>query len=137
VVERDGTLIMVDDDRMPLNPAKPEEKMVRFRTLGCYPLTGAVESDAPTLPDDHPGNAADHHVRAPGPRDRPRPVRLDGKEKAGGLLLMATESDLIATDIEAYLEGAGEQGPAAVHHLRQRRRRQVDADRPPALRHPS
>ncbi|MCC9625662.1 sulfate adenylyltransferase subunit CysD [Thalassospira sp. MA62] len=52
VVERDGMLIMVDDDRMPLNPGeKPEMKSVRFRTLGCYPLTGAVESDAATLPD--------------------------------------------------------------------------------------
>jgi sulfate adenylyltransferase subunit 2 len=51
VVERDGTLIMVDDDRMPLNPGeKPQMKMVRFRTLGCYPLTGAVESEADTLP---------------------------------------------------------------------------------------
>ena len=52
VVERDGTLIMVDDDRMPLKPGeKPEMKSVRFRTLGCYPLTGAVESEANTLPD--------------------------------------------------------------------------------------
>lgn len=51
VVERDGTLIMVDDDRMPLNPGeKPMMKMVRFRTLGCYPLSGAVESQATTLP---------------------------------------------------------------------------------------
>ena len=52
VVERDGVLIMVDDDRMPLQPGEvPMEKMVRFRTLGCYPLTGAVESEAVTLPD--------------------------------------------------------------------------------------
>lgn len=52
VVERDGTLIMVDDERMPLRPDEvPEQKMVRFRTLGCYPLTGAVESSAATLPD--------------------------------------------------------------------------------------
>ena len=52
VVERDGTLIMVDDDRMPMAPGEtPEMKMVRFRTLGCYPLTGAVESDATTLPE--------------------------------------------------------------------------------------
>jgi len=52
VVERDGTLIMVDDDRMPISPDdKVEEKMVRFRTLGCYPLTGAVESTATTLPE--------------------------------------------------------------------------------------
>jgi len=51
VVERDGTLIMVDDDRMPLEPGEtPEMKSVRFRTLGCYPLTGAVESLADTLP---------------------------------------------------------------------------------------
>ena len=51
MVERDGTLIMVDDDRMPLDGETPVEKMVRFRTLGCYPLTGAVESNATTLPD--------------------------------------------------------------------------------------
>ncbi|KZX79023.1 sulfate adenylyltransferase small subunit [Oleiphilus sp. HI0009] len=52
VVERDGTLIMVDDERMPLKEGEvPEMKSVRFRTLGCYPLTGAVESEAKTLPD--------------------------------------------------------------------------------------
>ena len=51
VVERDGSLIMVDDDRMPLKPGEtPEMRSVRFRTLGCYPLTGAVESEATTLP---------------------------------------------------------------------------------------
>jgi sulfate adenylyltransferase subunit 2 len=50
VVSRDGTLIMVDDDRMPLAPGEvPMMKSVRFRTLGCYPLTGAVESTAATL----------------------------------------------------------------------------------------
>jgi len=52
VVERDGALIMVDDERMPLNPGEtPMMKSVRFRTLGCYPLTGAVESTATTLPE--------------------------------------------------------------------------------------
>ncbi|MCR4740299.1 MAG: sulfate adenylyltransferase subunit CysD [Lachnospiraceae bacterium] len=52
VVIRDGNIIMVDDDRMPLNPGeKPEMKKVRFRTLGCYPLTGGVYSDAETLPE--------------------------------------------------------------------------------------
>ncbi|MDD5214359.1 MAG: sulfate adenylyltransferase subunit CysD [Methylococcales bacterium] len=52
VVERDGMLIMVDDDRMPIGEhEKVEMKKVRFRTLGCYPLTGAVESDATTLPE--------------------------------------------------------------------------------------
>jgi sulfate adenylyltransferase subunit 2 len=51
VVRRDGTWIMVDDDRMPLDPGEtPEMRQVRFRTLGCYPLTGAIESDAATLP---------------------------------------------------------------------------------------
>jgi sulfate adenylyltransferase subunit 2 len=51
VVERDGALIMVDDERMPLNPGEqPVMKTVRFRTLGCYPLTGAIESTADTLP---------------------------------------------------------------------------------------
>ncbi|QYK00263.1 sulfate adenylyltransferase subunit CysD [Shewanella psychrotolerans] len=52
VVKRDGTLIMVDDERMELAPGEEvEHKMVRFRTLGCYPLTGAVESQATTLPE--------------------------------------------------------------------------------------
>jgi sulfate adenylyltransferase subunit 2 len=52
VVMRDGTLIMVDDDRMPMNPGEvPMMKRVRFRTLGCYPLTGAIESTAATLPE--------------------------------------------------------------------------------------
>ncbi len=50
VVERSGTLIMVDDDRMPLRPGEvPEMRKVRFRTLGCYPLTGAIESEADNL----------------------------------------------------------------------------------------
>jgi sulfate adenylyltransferase subunit 2 len=52
VVHRSGTWIMLDDDRLPLNPTeKAETRMVRFRTLGCYPLSGAVESTASTLPD--------------------------------------------------------------------------------------
>jgi sulfate adenylyltransferase subunit 2 len=50
VVRRSGTLIMVDDDRMKLEPCEVvEHKMVRFRTLGCYPLTGGIESEAATL----------------------------------------------------------------------------------------
>jgi len=52
VVERDGLLIMVDDDRFPLHEGEvPQMRSVRFRTLGCYPLTGAVESEAATLPE--------------------------------------------------------------------------------------
>ncbi len=76
VVERDGMLIMVDDDRIPLEPGEePVEKMVRFRTLGCYPLTGAVESSAQTLPEiiqetlltttsERQGRAIDHDQAA-------------------------------------------------------------------------
>ena len=52
VVERDGGLIMADDERMRFNPGeKPVDRLVRFRTLGCYPLTGAIESNATTLED--------------------------------------------------------------------------------------
>ena len=52
VVEREGMLVMVDDERLPLEPGEtPKELSVRFRTLGCYPLTGAVESSAATLPE--------------------------------------------------------------------------------------
>jgi sulfate adenylyltransferase subunit 2 len=52
VVDRNGTLIMVDDDRMRLEPnEKPRTERVRFRTLGCYPLSGAIESSATTVPE--------------------------------------------------------------------------------------
>jgi sulfate adenylyltransferase subunit 2 len=97
VVERDGTLIMVDDDRMPPQARRSADdaKLVRFRTLGCYPLTGAVESEADTLPDiiqemlltttsERQGRMIDH--------DR----GIDGEEEAGGVFLMAHVSDLIA-----------------------------------------
>jgi sulfate adenylyltransferase subunit 2 len=76
VVERDGMLIMVDDDRIPLAPGEqPMHKKVRFRTLGCYPLSGAVESEAETLPaiiqemllatsSERQGRAIDHDSAA-------------------------------------------------------------------------
>jgi len=52
IVEREGMLIMADDDRLPLEPGEvPQTRKVRFRTLGCYPLTGAIESDAETVGD--------------------------------------------------------------------------------------
>ena len=52
IVERDGNLIMVDDERLPLRPGEePQMRVVRFRTLGCYPFSGAVESNAGTLPE--------------------------------------------------------------------------------------
>ncbi|MFU8816804.1 MAG: sulfate adenylyltransferase subunit CysD [Pseudomonadales bacterium] len=76
VVERDGMIIMVDDDRMPLAPGeKPQLRKVRFRTLGCYPLTGAMESDAEDLTgiieemlvsrtSERQGRAIDHDASA-------------------------------------------------------------------------
>jgi sulfate adenylyltransferase subunit 2 len=76
VVNRDGALIMVDDERMPLRPGeRPEMRSVRFRTLGCYPLTGAVESEATALPQiiqemlltkssERQGRAIDHDAAA-------------------------------------------------------------------------
>jgi sulfate adenylyltransferase subunit 2 len=76
VMGRDGALIMVDDDRMPLNDGElPQMKKVRFRTLGCYPLTGAIESEADTLPaiihemlftktSERQGRAIDHDCAA-------------------------------------------------------------------------
>jgi sulfate adenylyltransferase subunit 2 len=52
IVQRDGMLIMVDDERMPLDPGEEvADRMVRFRTLGCYPLTGAIDSEAATVQD--------------------------------------------------------------------------------------
>jgi sulfate adenylyltransferase subunit 2 len=50
-VEKDGVLIMVDDDRMPLDGLEVKREMIRFRTLGCYPLTGGVRSTAKTMPE--------------------------------------------------------------------------------------
>jgi sulfate adenylyltransferase subunit 2 len=76
VVERDGLILMVDDDRFPLRPGEvPQMRSVRFRTLGCYPLTGAVESQATTLPEviqemlltttsERQGRAIDHDQAA-------------------------------------------------------------------------
>jgi sulfate adenylyltransferase subunit 2 len=76
VVCRNGTLIMVDDDRLPLEPdERPEIRSVRFRTLGCYPLTGAIESSAKTLSgiiretadsrfSERTGRVIDHHGAA-------------------------------------------------------------------------
>ncbi|PTS74803.1 sulfate adenylyltransferase small subunit, partial [Sphingomonas sp. HMWF008] len=75
-VERDGMLLMVDDDRFPLAPGEvPVERSIRFRTLGCYPLSGAVESEATTLPaviqemlltttSERQGRAIDHDQAA-------------------------------------------------------------------------
>ena len=104
VVDRDGVLIMVDDDRFRFDDGEvPEMRTVRFRTLGCYPLSGAIESDADITDRRHPGDAARHHLRTPRPHHRFRRRGVHGEEEAGGLLLMAHASELIADDIEAYL----------------------------------
>jgi hypothetical protein len=76
---------------------------VRFRTLGCYPLTGAVESTPTRCPSHHPGDAADATSERQG-RVIDHDGRFDGEEEAGGLFLMAHVSDLIAEDIDAYLK---------------------------------
>lgn len=78
VVRRDGVLIMVDDERMRLNPGEtPETRMVRFRTLGCYPLSGAIESEAETL------DAVLAEMRAS--RSSERQGRLIDKDQAGSM----------------------------------------------------
>ena len=85
VVERDGALIMVDDDRMPLRPGeKPMMKKVRFRTLGCYPLTGAVESNAETLAEViHEIAAARTSEREGRVIDHDAPSSMEAKKQEG------------------------------------------------------
>jgi len=94
VVERDGALIMVDDDRMRFLPGEtPTIRKVRFGPgLLSAHRRGGERRRHPA--GDHPGNAADHHLRAPGPGDRPRPDRLDGEEEARGVFLMASARTL-------------------------------------------
>jgi len=85
VVERDGALIMVDDERMPLRPGeKPMMKKVRFRTLGCYPLTGAVESEAETLAEViHEIAAARTSEREGRIIDHDAPSSMEAKKQEG------------------------------------------------------
>jgi sulfate adenylyltransferase subunit 2 len=85
VVERDGAFIMVDDDRMPLRPGEtPMMKKVRFRTLGCYPLTGAVESEAETLAEViHEIAAARTSEREGRIIDHDAPSSMEAKKQEG------------------------------------------------------
>ena len=108
---RDGTLLIVDDERVPLATVT---RRVRVRTVGCWPLTGAVESEAATIDGGARGDGARRHVGAGRPADRQGPARLDGAQEAPGLFLMAAA--------------------APPPHLRLGRRRQVDPDRPAAAR---
>ncbi len=96
VVDRDGTLIMVDDERFPLLAGEqPQRRLVRFRTLGCYPLSGAIESPATTVAEIVAETAAAAVSERQGRLiDSDQPV-LDGEEEAGGLLLSAALLRLI------------------------------------------
>jgi sulfate adenylyltransferase subunit 2 len=85
VIERDGTLIMIDDDRLPLRPdEKPQYLCVRFRSLGCYPLTGAVRSSARTL-DSILAELADARISERQGRsiDRDEHGSMEGKKREG------------------------------------------------------
>ena len=109
VVERDGMLIMVDDDRMKLQARtrSSQDRMVRFRTLGCYPLTGAIDSDADQPRRDRRRDADGAHLGAAGPAHRPRRSRLDGKEEARRVFLIVQHiraNEIIGSDgIRDYL----------------------------------
>ncbi len=86
MVERDGTLIMVDDERMKLRAGEAvEERLVRFRTLGCYPLTGAIES-----PADHAG------------RHRHRDVHRAHSERQGRLIDSDEKASMEKKKTEGY-----------------------------------
>ena len=103
VVERDGTLIMVDDDRMPLEPGEePAMEMVRFRTLGMLSADRGDPINRGDAARDHLGDAAVKDVGAAGPGDRQGCRRLDGRQEAGGVFLMS-EQDLLKADIAGYL----------------------------------
>ena len=98
VVERDGALIMVDDERMPLDPGeKPDDEEGPLPHARLLPADRRGRERGGHAARDHPGDAAHHQLRAPGPRHRPRPGGVDGEEEAGGVLLMAHVSDLIET----------------------------------------
>jgi sulfate adenylyltransferase subunit 2 len=85
VVTRDGALIMVDDDRLPLRPGEqPQTRMVRFRTLGCYPLTGAIESTALTVPEVIAETLASRHSERRGRAiDRDGAASMERKKQEG------------------------------------------------------
>jgi sulfate adenylyltransferase subunit 2 len=85
VVERGGTLIMVDDERLPLDPGEtPEMASVRFRTLGCYPLTGAIRSKAATVPDIIEELIASRHSERQGRViDHDRTASMEKKKQEG------------------------------------------------------
>ena len=129
VVRRSGTWIMVDDDRLPLEPGeKPEMRRVRFRTLGCYPLTGAIESDAATLEAIVAEMKTVRISERQGRLIDSRRGGFDGKKEARGLFLMDTGLS------DGGSSGGCAKGSSSIHHLRLGGRRQVDAHRATAAR---
>ena len=96
--------IMVDDDRMPLEPGEtPEMKTSAVPHARLLSADRRHRERRGHAPGNHPGDAAHPTFRAPGTRDRSRSVRVDGEEKGGRLLLMSHAPDLIEADIEGYL----------------------------------
>ena len=90
VIVRGNSLIVLEQPFVPLLPGeKPQIVTCRMRSLGCSPCTGAVRSDADTVAEDHRGADRDEALRAPAPRHRSRPGRLDGAQEARRLLLMS------------------------------------------------
>ena len=88
VVPRNGVWIMVDDDRLPLEPGEaPQMRLVRFRTLGCYPLTGAIEFGGGDSPRHHRRAALDAPIRAARAADRQRRGGGNGTQEARGVFL--------------------------------------------------
>ena len=130
-VERDGQILMVDDDRFRLAPGEvPVERSIRFRTLGCYPLTGAVESEARTLPE-----VVGEMMAPPGPPSA-RDARSTATERARWSARSARAISDGRRRARRIDRSRGRAGLAALHHLRIGGRRQVHADRPLAARCP-
>ena len=120
VVERNGTWIMVDDERLPLGSDEtPQMRQIRFRTLGCYPLSGGIELNATSVEDIIAELRSSQFFRAPGPTDRSRRERFDGTQEAGRIFLMhgSTPSPGAQRSLLRFLHG------------RLGRRRQVNVDR--------
>ncbi len=92
IVMRDGRLIPVYERTRLLPGETPEMTMCRFRTLGCYPCTGAVHSSAQTVPEIVRGDDGRPQLRADHAADRSRPGQLDGAEEAGGVLLIESRT---------------------------------------------
>ena len=146
VVERSGTWILVDDDRMRLEEGeKPQMKKVRFRTLGCYPLERRCRIRGRYCPEGHPGNAPEPLLRTAGAPHRFRRRGVDGSQEARGLLLGPPRASSRErhdgrkrSDSRRY-RGLSREVPkeraAPIRVGRLRRRRQVHADRAHPLRH--